>query len=140
MIETAFSFPNIFDVARSKVNIYTNTRAIVNRVKLLMLTEPTELHMVPNFGLGLRKYMFTYNNDNTIALIRDKLIEQLRLWEPSVIPEETKVERGLQYTGGDTEESAVDINHLKLTVTLTTSDLQQVSFGITPSDFYSAVS
>ena len=140
MIETTFSFPNLFDVSRSKVNIYTNTRAIVNRVKLLMLTEPTELHMVPNFGLGLRKYMFTYNNDNTIALIRDKLIEQLRLWEPSVIPEETKVERGLQYTGGDVEETAVDINHLKLTVTLTTSDMQQVSFGITPSDFYNAVS
>ena len=118
MIETTFSFPNLFDVSRSKVNIYTNTRAIVNRVKLLMLTEPTELHMVPNFGLGLRKYMFTYNNDNTIALIRDKLIEQLRLWEPSVIPEETKVERGLQYTGGNVEETAVDINHLKLTVTL----------------------
>lgn len=140
MIETTFSFPNLFDVSRSKVNIYTNTRAIVNRVKLLMLTEPTELHMVPNFGLGLRKYMFTYNNDNTIALIRDKLIEQLRLWEPSVIPEETKVERGLQYTGGNVEETAVDINHLKLTVTLTTSDMQQVSFGITPSDFANVVS
>ena len=139
MIETSFAFPNMFDVSRNTVNVYTDTKAITTRVKLLMLTDPTELHMVPNFGLGLKKYLFTYNNDNTIALIRDKLIEQLRLWEPAVIPEETKVERGLAYTGSATEESEVDINHLKLTVTLTTSDMQSVTFGITPSDFTNAL-
>ena len=105
-----------------------------------MLTDPTELHMVPNFGVGLRKYMFSYNNDNTIALIKDKLIEQLRLWEPAVVPEETLVERGLEYTEASSEETIVDINHLKLTVTLTTTDLQQVSFGITVADFEYAIS
>lgn len=140
MTETSFAFPNIFDVSRNKVNIYTDARAITNRVKLLMLTDPTELHMVPNFGLGLKKYLFTYNNDNTIALIKDKLIEQLRLWEPAVIPEETKVERGLTYTETESEGAIADISHLKLTVTLVTSDMQQVSFGISPSDFDNAIS
>lgn len=139
MIENSFSFPNLFDVSRSKVNIYTSSRAIVNRVKLLLLTDPTELHMVPNFGVGLRKYMFSYNNDNTIALIKDKLIEQLRLWEPSVIPEETKVEKGLAYTESSTGEISNDINHLKLTVTLTTTDKQIVSFGLVPEDFMNAL-
>ena len=140
MVESSLSFPNMFDVARGKVSVYADAKAIVNRVKLLMLTDPTELHMVPNFGLGLRKYMFAYNNDNTIALIKDKLIEQLRLWEPGVVPEETLVERGLEYTEASSEETIVDINHLKLTVTLMTTDLKQVSSGIMLSDFDYAVS
>lgn len=136
MTETSFAFPNLFDVARSKVNIFVDTRALTSRVRLLLLTEPTELYMVPNFGVGLKKYLFTYNNDNTVALIRDKLIEQLRIWEPGVIPEETKVERGLKYSEVDNaDENALETNHLKLTITLTAADMQTVSFGITSSDF-----
>lgn len=78
--------------------------------------------------------MFTYNNENTVALIRDKLIAQLRLWEPGVIPEETKVETGLSYTDSNGEATA-DINTLRLTITLMTSDMQYVSFGVSKEDF-----
>lgn len=136
MVETCFSFPNMFDVSRNKLNVYQDTKAITTRVKLLLLTEPTELYMNPTFGVGLKKYIFTYNNDNTIALIRDKLIEQLRIWEPGVIPEDTKVERGLLYTGTDEENNvASSLDNLNLTITLTTSHMQYVSFGITKEDF-----
>lgn len=135
MTETSFAFPNMFDVSRNKVNVYQDTRAIVSRVKLLLLTDPTELYMSPNFGVGLRKYIFTYNNENTVALIQDKLIEQLRLWEPGVKPEETKVERGLGYSEISDNSGAVDINKLKLTITLTTADMQYVSFGVSKDDF-----
>ena len=135
MVESSFSFPNMFDVSRNKVNLYTDTRSITNRVKLLLLTEPTELYMNPTFGVGLRKFMFTYPTDNTIALIRDKLIEQLRLWEPGVIPEDTIVERGLKYTGtDDPSQIAINSNELDLTITLTTSHMQKVKFGINDSD------
>lgn len=125
----------MFDVARNKVGLYTDIKSITNRVKLLLLTDPTELYRNPDFGVGLKKYMFMYNNDNTIALIRDKLVEQLRLWEPAVIAEETKVTRGLTYTRDSTvAESGNGINKLELTVTLTTSYLQVISFGITDAD------
>ena len=135
MVESSFSFPNLFDVSRNKVNLYNDTRSITNRVKLLLLTDPTELYMNPNFGVGLKKYMFTYANDNTIALIRDKLIEQLRLWEPGVIPEDTTVVRGLKYTGtDDPNEIAMNTNELDLTITLTTSRMQTISFGVSASD------
>lgn len=135
MICASFSYPNMFDVSRSKVNLYNDIKSITNRVKLLLLTEPTELYMNPSFGVGLSKYMFTYNNDNTIALIKDKLIEQLKLWEPSVIAEETEVTRGLSYTSpDDTERSEEDLNKLDLTITLKTVYMQTVSFGINQSD------
>ena len=136
MLCTSFSYPNMFDVARSKINLYSDTKSITNRVKLLLLTEPTELYMSPNFGVGLKKYMFTYNNDNVIALIRDKLVEQLRLWEPAVIPEETKVTRGLMSEEAHVLSTAeAESNVLKLTVTLTTAYAEVVSFGIDGNDF-----
>ena len=125
----------MFDVARNKVGLYNDVKSITSRVKLLMLTEPTEMFRCPNFGVGLRKYMFSYNNDNTIALIRDKLVEQLRLWEPAVIPEETKVTRGLTYSRDTTvTEDSNALNKLELTVTLTTTYLQVISFGIDEND------
>ena len=135
MICSSMSWPNMFDVARSKVNVYTDMKSITNRVKLLLLTEPTELYMNPNFGVGLKKYMFTYNNDNVIPMIKDDLVAQLRLWEPRVIPEKTKVVRGLRTK--NFEESAVvseRMNNLNLTVTLTTIYGNEVSLEVTEND------
>lgn len=135
MICSSFSYPNMFDVARSKVNLYTDARSITNRVKLLLLTDPTEMHMNPTFGVGLRRYMFQYNNDNTIAMIKDKLIEQLKMWEPAVVPESTKVERG-SYSDESyhlsTEEA--EKNHLKLVVTLETAYAESISFEVDQSE------
>lgn len=135
MICSSWSWPNMFDVARGQVGLYTDVRSVVNRVKLLLLTEPTELYLTPNFGVGLKKYMFSYNNDNTIAMIKDALIAQLRIWEPSVIPEETTVTRGLDYTGSNDIVTAANIvNVLNLTITLKTRYGQTISFGVDEKD------
>lgn len=137
MICSSWSWPNMFDVARNRVSLYNDTASIVSRVKLLLLTEPTELFMTPNFGVGLKRYLFTYNNENTIAMIKDALIEQLRIWEPAVIPEETKVSRGLQFTGGGSNDPQVAVktnNTLELTITLVTRYKQVIQFGLNEHD------
>lgn len=128
----SWSWPNLFDVSRSTVNIYNDTKSITNRVKLLMLTEPTELYMNPTFGVGLKKYLFTYNNDNTIALIREKLIEQLSIWEPDVIADKTIVKRK---DGSELEGDQLNPNTLRLNVTLTTVANKTVSFSIDENDY-----
>ena len=133
---SSWSWPNMFDVARSQVNLYNDARSIVNRVKLLLLTDPTELYMNPTFGVGLRKHLFKYNNDNVIANIQAELIEQLKLWEPAVIAEETKVTRGLDYTA-DPMSPMTALNKadkLELTVTLTTTYMKVVTLDITSRD------
>lgn len=126
----------MFDVARGKVNLYADTKSLTNRIKLLLLTEPTELYNVPNFGVGLKKYIFRYNSDNIPAMIRDELIEQLRLWEPDVIPEETQVERKeVASTQSLTVNSVGEAaNKLELTISVTTRYMQQVSFGVSTED------
>lgn len=115
---TSLSWPNMFDVSRNRSSIAEDSTSIVNRVKLLLMTEPTELYMNPTFGVGLKRYLYQYNNDNTVAIIKDRIIEQLRLWEPCVDADKTEVVRGLMYTGTNSVEQ--DINHLKLTVILRT--------------------
>lgn len=136
MICTSYSWPNMFDVARGKVSLYQDAKSITNRVKLLLLTDPTELHMNPTFGVGLRKYMFRYNNDNAVAMIKENLIEQLRMWEPSVIAEETQVTRTDVDSGNysDYSTAVAEKNHLKLTVVLKTNYGETVTVEVAQTD------
>lgn len=133
MNTSSYNYPNLFDVARNKVAIAQDLNSITSRVKLLLLTEPTELYMEPSFGVGLRKYVFQYNNDNVLAQIKDKIIEQLTLWEPCVEPEATEVTRGLEYTGDIDRQD--NLNILMLTVKLKSIYGQSITVDIHQSDF-----
>lgn len=117
---TSLAFPNIFNVSQNKVAVTQDTASIVNRTRLLMLTQPTELYHSPDFGLGLKEHLWKYNSDNEIAIIKDKFINQLRLHEPSVIPEKTQFVDGLLYTGTDTSNIQQDYNTLKITAVIST--------------------
>ena len=129
MNTSSLGFPNIFDVTRNKISSYTDNAAVVSRVKLLLMTEPTELYGEPDFGVGLRKFMFQYNNENTITRIKERIVEQLSMWEPYVIASQTEVKSGLHYS--DTEgPSSSDPNHLKLTVTIYTKFGDELNISV----------
>lgn len=118
---SSLAFPFLFDVARNVVSVVEDTQSVVNRTRLLILTEPTELHMNPNFGVGLKRHIWQYNNENQKAIIKDRIIEQLRLHEPCVKADETKISDGLLFTGSsDNDQITQDFNRLKMTVALTT--------------------
>nr|DAJ50857.1 MAG TPA: baseplate wedge subunit [Caudoviricetes sp.] len=118
---TSLSFPTMFDVARNTVSVVEDTKSVVNRTRLLILTEPTELYMNPDFGVGLRRHIWQYNVDNQKAIIKDRIIEQLRKHEPCVKPDETQIADGLLFTGGhDNNDIIQDYNRLKMTVALIT--------------------
>lgn len=120
MNTSSIGFPNLFDVSRNRVATMTDNASVASRVKLLLMTEPTELYMNPTYGVGLKRFMFQYNNDNVLAQIKDRLIEQLRLWEPCVDAEKTSVVRGLAYSGDGQVRSATEDNRLNITVTVYT--------------------
>lgn len=115
---TSIAFPNMFDVSSNKVNVLSDNASIVNRCRLLMLTEPTELYNNLDFGLGLRRYLWQYNTANVQAMIKNRLIEQLSLHEPYVYPEKTAVVDGLLMD--QQSEGLQEYNKLKLTVGLAT--------------------
>lgn len=127
---TSIAWPNMFDVARNKVATYEDRQSVTNRSKLLVLTEPTELYNNIDFGVGLKRYVWQYNNENQKAIIKDRIVEQLRLHEPCVVPDSTQLADGLLFTGSG-DESAQNYNKLELTLMLATTFGDILEVGIT---------
>ena len=124
---SSWKFPNLIDPARNRINIVEDDASIVNRSRLLMLTNPTELYHNPDFGVGLRKYVFQYNNANTIARMQGNIKEQLAEFEPCVVADETMFADGLIFTGENESENP---NHVKMTVGLKTVYGDEVTIGL----------
>ena len=117
MYTTSLAFPNMINVAGNRVSVKSDKDSVINRVRLLMLTDPTELYNSPDFGVGLKRYLWQYNTANTSALIQDRIIQQLRKYEPCVIADSTSFADGLVFSP-DTVQSMY--NELKMTVGLHT--------------------
>lgn len=119
---TSIAFPNMLDPASNLVNTLEDDVSIVNRTRLLMLTEPSELYGNPDFGVGLKRHLFKYNTDNEKAILQDRIKVQLRLHEPYSVPENTQFVDGLLYTGSDDGISKIqDQNRLKFTMAVCTT-------------------
>ena len=118
---TSWAFPNILDPVRNEVSILHDEGSVSNRVRLLILTDPTELYNEPTFGVGLRRYLWQYNTSNTKAIIQDRIRDELRMFEPSVVAEETQFAAGLLFTEGQMDTAPIgSLNQLKMTVGLKT--------------------
>lgn len=115
----SWAFPNMIDVTANKVNLVTDEKSVVNRDRLLMLTEPTELYMNPNFGVGLKRYLWQYNTPNTKAILQDRIKDQLELHEPCVEAQDTKFS-DLMFTEEANQFDSQEYNKLKMSVGLVT--------------------
>lgn len=116
----SWSFPNMLDITTNKINIVTDEASVVNRTRLLILTESTELYNNPDFGVGLKRYLWQYNTENVRAMLKDRIKDQLRLHEPCVEADQTEFSDNLM----DEEInrfSPQEYNRLKMTVGLKTT-------------------
>lgn len=116
---TSWAFPNMFDVSQNRVATLEDSTSIVNRTRLLILTDPTSLYNEPTQGVGIRRFMGQYNTENKKAEIRDLTVEQLRLFEPCVVPDDTQWASGLMFTG-QIDDNRIKANTLEMTMSLRT--------------------
>lgn len=116
---TSLAFPNMFNIATNQVSVIEDTNSVSNRTRLLILTEPTELYNNPDFGVGLKRHLWKYNNEAEKGLVRDRITEQLRLHEPCVYPDQTQYSDGLLFSGEQTN-ILTEHNTLSMTVALQT--------------------
>lgn len=110
----------MLDITTNKINIVTDEASVVNRTRLLILTESTELYNNPDFGVGLKRYLWQYNTENVRAMLKDRIKDQLRLHEPCVEADQTEFSDNLM----DEEInrfSPQEYNRLKMTVGLKTT-------------------
>ena len=117
----SWAWPNIFNVSQNQVNVVEDNKSIVSRTRLLILSEPTSLFNSPDFGVGLKRHLWQYNTENQKAIIKDRIVAQLKLNEPSVFPEKTQYANGLLFTGSPSDDINQDYNQLKTTVAVVTN-------------------
>ena len=127
---SSIKFPNMIDPARNILNVTEDGNSVVNRTRLLILTEPTELYNEPEFGVGLRQYLWQYNSSAVRGIIQDKIRKQLDLWEPCAISEDTEFSDGLLFTDGVTAPTVQDPSDLKLTVGIRTKFGEDVTVNL----------
>lgn len=128
---TSLSFPNMFNLTSNQVAIDEDLKSVTNRTRLLILTEPTELYNNPDFGVGLKRHLFKYNTENERGLMRDRIVEQLRLHEPDVVPEKTNFTDGLLFTGDPNAlDSSTDGNEVNMTVAMQTTFSKEISLDL----------
>lgn len=130
MKTSSLAWPNMINVAQNKIDVLEDETSVVSRDRLLFLTQPTEIYNEPNQGVGLKEYLWHYNDDNTRALIKDKIKDQLRLHEPQCNPENTQFRDGLLFTESKEERVTPDYEKLKMTVAVETKFTKTVEVEI----------
>jgi phage baseplate assembly protein W len=51
-------------------------------LKMLILTAPGERIMDPSFGVGLRNYLFEFNESTTYSAISSRILKQVQIYLP----------------------------------------------------------
>ena len=119
-LTTSLAFPNMFNVANNSVAVYEDLKSVTNRTRLLILSGQTELYNNPNFGVGLKQYLWQYNSENTRAIIEKNIRDQIDLHEPCAIAKDTIFSDGLKYTGNSNNQAINPATDLNLTIGITT--------------------
>ncbi len=60
------------------------TEAIKQNLRFLILTAPGERVRVPNFGVGIRNYLFENFTPVLLSTIREKILEQASIFMPYI--------------------------------------------------------
>ena len=76
-------------------------------IRIVLSTEPGERLRLPEFGAGLRRFLFEPNTLATHTLIRQSIAEALKRWEPRVQVEAVEV----QADASDAESALATITY-----------------------------
>ena len=92
----------------------TYAEAVKQNFKMLLLTSPGERIMDPDFGVGLRNYLFEFNNLDNFSSVSSKVYEQTSTYLPFI--EIVDIEMVTQE-----EDPRLDANkmHLRITYVIT---------------------
>lgn len=118
----SWRFPDIFNVTQNTVSLVSDERSITNRGRLLMLTEPTELYNSPEFGVGLKRYIWQYNTENVRAMMKDRIKDQFALNEPCVYAQDiTFVDKDATFADTEHISPSQDYHKVHMDVKLPTT-------------------
>jgi phage baseplate assembly protein W len=106
MSSLSLHLPITYNSADGFTMIKSVKRMIKQNFKMLLLTSPGERVMEPNFGVGVKNYLFSMYSENVPAQLRSKIMEQVNIYLPIV-----------SITSIDFRASNPDTNTLGLVIT-----------------------
>tara|TARA_R100000388_G_C7221828_1_gene149425 strand:+ start:419 stop:811 length:393 start_codon:yes stop_codon:yes gene_type:complete len=111
---------------------YSSTKEVIKfHIKNLFLTNPGERISKPQYGIGIRRYLFENISQGLLNNLEDVVLDQIQLYMPYIrveesaindFPEENKISISLRYTILETAEKDV------LTFELATVNEQELSY------------
>ncbi len=75
-----------------RVALSVGPENIREAIRIILLTEPGERILLPDFGAGLARFLFQPNTVATHRLIEERIVRALSLWEPRIRLESVTVE------------------------------------------------
>lgn len=79
------TLPLVYDDLDGPYRMIKNYRNLVSQnFKMLLLTSPGERIMIPDYGVGLRNYVFQQSDQRTYDEIRTAITGQLRKYMPYI--------------------------------------------------------
>jgi len=90
-----------------RVSLSAGPENIRQDIRVILLTEPGDRLMLPEFGAGLGRFLFQPNMVATHRLIEERVTRALTLWEPRIRLESVMVDADT----GDAQAAAVTIRY-----------------------------
>ncbi|TMV51554.1 GPW/gp25 family protein [Paenibacillus mesophilus] len=79
-----WKFPVQVDPATGRIRLSEYEEDIAEAIRIILGTSLGERVMRPDFGCGLRDYVFGTTDDTTLRMLEGSIVEAIRVWEPRV--------------------------------------------------------
>tara|TARA_B100001250_G_C19626992_1_gene711993 strand:+ start:388 stop:756 length:369 start_codon:yes stop_codon:yes gene_type:complete len=84
MSSIGVKIPIAFDTSEGFQMLKTYRDAVKQNLKMLILTNPGERIMDPDFGVGIITYLFSNFSENIQATLNQKIYSQVQTYMPSI--------------------------------------------------------
>ncbi len=86
-----WAFPPVFDKYSQTVHMVANEEDIKESIHIILGTIPGERLMFPQFGCGIRKFIFESNDPTQMTMLKDTVYLALLYNEPRIKVEDIEV-------------------------------------------------
>lgn len=104
----------IISTARGLLATQRGVEQIKADLLQLLLTNPGERVMLPNFGTPLREIIFEPNDTISSEQVRDMIINSIRTWEPRITIEQIDVLSQADRESLDDSDPLEDVEHIMM--------------------------
>jgi len=87
-----WAWPPAFDHGSGEVEMLAGEADIRNSIELMLATYPGERELAPLYGANMQDLVFEPMDLGTKTMMRQRLMDRMRINEPRVVPEDVRFE------------------------------------------------